>query len=66
MAGVIRKYPGLELLAGVTRLAAFVGLGGGTGSAVAPGAPLASSKNCCQRSLLLSGIVPPNARPGVA
>jgi hypothetical protein len=43
MAGVIRKYPGLELLAEATMLAAFVDLGAGTGSAVAPGAPLATS-----------------------
>jgi hypothetical protein len=33
MAGVIRKYPGLELLAGATMLAAFVGLGTGISSA---------------------------------
>jgi hypothetical protein len=33
MAGVIRKYPGLELLAGVTMLAACVGLGTGISSA---------------------------------
>lgn len=33
MAGVIRKYPGLELLAGAAMLAAFVGLGTGISSA---------------------------------
>ena len=33
MAGVIWKYPGLELLAGATMLAAFVGLGTGISSA---------------------------------
>jgi hypothetical protein len=33
MAGVIRKYPGLGLLAGATMVAAFVGLGAGISSA---------------------------------
>jgi hypothetical protein len=33
MAGLIRKYPGLNLLAGATMLAAFVGLGAGISNA---------------------------------
>lgn len=33
MAGVIRKYPGLGLLAKAAMLAAFVGLGAGISSA---------------------------------
>ncbi|MET4388224.1 hypothetical protein ABIB73_003986 [Bradyrhizobium sp. F1.4.3] len=50
MAGVIRKYPGLELLAKAAMLAAFVGLGAGISSAQ----PLAARTDQQQRDALPS------------
>ncbi|WGD51899.1 hypothetical protein QA641_41930 [Bradyrhizobium sp. CB1650] len=50
MAGVIRKYPGLELLARAAMLAAFMGLGAGVSSAQ----PIVARSDAQQRDALPS------------